>query len=113
MGNFSFAPNAADRKFNVMVEGSMSQEDAGRFIQQYNEHVSKFDATQYEIVLDCTGLNVSSPDVLPMLEACYVMYKESGFKKVVFTIAKNPVLKMQLGRVARSTKLENYEILEV
>lgn len=113
MGNFSFSPSTANRKFDVMVEGTMSQEDAGRFIQEYNEHVSKFDAKQYDIVLDCTKLNVSSPDVLPMLEACYGMYKESGFKKVVFTIAKNPVLKMQLGRVARATKLENYEIVEI
>jgi anti-anti-sigma regulatory factor len=113
MGSFSFSPNPAANTLGVMVEGTFSQEDAGRFIQDYNERVSKFDPASYEIVLDCTKLNVSSPDVLPMLEQCYKMYKESGFKKVVFTIAKNPILKMQLGRVARSTKLENYEITEV
>ncbi|WP_410512386.1 hypothetical protein PaeBR_20635 [Paenibacillus sp. BR2-3] len=113
MGNFSFTPNSATSTLKVRVEGAMSQEDAGRFIQEYNEHVSKFDPAKYDIILDCTGLNVSSPDVLPMLEQCYIMYKNSGFKKVVFTIAKNPVLKMQLGRVARATKLENYEIVEV
>jgi len=113
MGNFNFSPSPENLTLKVMVEGAMTQEDAGRFIQEYNEHVSKFDPSKYEIALDCTGLNVSSPDVLPMLEQCYIMYKESGFKKVVFTIAKNPVLKMQLGRVARTTKLENYEIVEV
>ncbi|MNV61571.1 hypothetical protein D3C71_1540830 [compost metagenome] len=64
-------------------------------------------------MLDCTGLNVSSPDVLPMLEQCFILYKDSGFKKVIFTIKSNPILKMQLARVARSTKLENYEIREV
>ena len=113
MGNFNFSPSPETQALKVKVEGAMSQEDAGRFIQEYNDQVSKFDPTQYEIILDCTTLNVSSPDVLPMLEQCYIMYKESGFKKVVFTIAKNPILKMQLGRVARTTKLDNYEIVEV
>ncbi|MBY3623142.1 hypothetical protein HGO21_26915 [Acinetobacter sp. CUI P1] len=112
MGNFNFTSNAAAQKLNVQVEGSMSTEDAGRFIQEYNQIVSTFNPAQYEIILDCKTLNVSSPDTLPMLEQCYILYKESGFKKVTFIIAKSPVLKMQLSRVARSTKLENYEIIE-
>ncbi|MEK4060861.1 MULTISPECIES: hypothetical protein [Paenibacillus] len=113
MGSFKFATNTKEHKLDVQVEGTMSEEDAGRFIQEYNQTVSKFDPAEYEIVLDCTALNVSSPDVLPMLEQCYILYQQSGFKKVVFTIAKSPVLKMQLSRVARSTKLANYEIIEV
>ncbi|WP_150273422.1 hypothetical protein [Paenibacillus tepidiphilus] len=113
MGSFKFATDTAAKLLNVQVEGTMSEEDAGRFITEYNETVSKFQPTEYEIDLDCTKLNVSSPDVLPMLEQCYILYKESGFKKVIFTIAKSPVLKMQLSRVARTTKLENYEIREV
>lgn len=112
MGTFSFAPNSALKTLNVVVEGTISTEDAGRFIQEYNTIVDGFDPTQYEIILDCTTLNVSSPDTLPMLEQCYILYKESGFKKVTFTIAKSPVLKMQLSRVARAVKLENYEIIE-
>ncbi|MNP80855.1 hypothetical protein D3C76_1790610 [compost metagenome] len=75
--------------------------------------MSRFDPAKYDIVLDCTGLNVSTSDVLPMLEQCYLLYQQSGFKKVVFTITKSPILKMQLSRVARSTNLENYEIIEI
>ncbi|ETT62709.1 hypothetical protein BSK66_18560 [Paenibacillus odorifer] len=112
MGNFNFATNAADQKLNVQVEGTMSPEDAERFINEYNQIISAFDPKQYEIILDCKTLNVSSKDTLPMLEQCYILYKQSGFKKVTFIIAKSPVLKMQLSRVARATKLENYEIIE-
>ncbi|KUP20619.1 hypothetical protein [Paenibacillus sp. DMB5] len=113
MGSFNFATNSAEAILNVQVEGTMSEEDAGRFIQEYNQTVSQFDPSRYDIVLDCTKLNVSTADVLPMLEQCYLLYQQSGFKKVIFTIAKSPILKMQLSRVARSTKLENYEIIEV
>lgn len=113
MGTFSFAPNSAAKTLNVVVEGTFSPEDAGRFIQDYNTILGGFDPKEYEIILDCRTLNVSSPDTLPMLEQCYILYKETGFKKVTFTIAKSPVLKMQLSRVARTTKLENYEIIEL
>jgi len=112
MGTFNFALNSSTQQLDVQVEGTMSAEDGGRFIQEYNQIVSTFDATQYEIILDCRTLNVSSPDTLPMLEQCYLLYQQSGFKKVVFVIAKSPVLKMQLSRVARTTKLTNYEIIE-
>lgn len=113
MGSFKFETSPASRALNVVVEGSFSQEDAARFVTAYNDSVSKFNPKDYDIVLDCTTLNVTAPGVVPMLEQCYLMYKESGFKNVVFTIAKNPVLKMQLGRIARTTNLANYEIREV
>ncbi|BCG61062.1 hypothetical protein [Paenibacillus sp. URB8-2] len=113
MGSFKFETTPALRTLNVTVEGSFSQEDAARFVAAYNDSVSKFNPKEYEIVLDCTTMNVTAPGVIPMLEQCYLMYKESGFKNVVFTIAKNPVLKMQLGRVARTTKLDQYEIREI
>jgi hypothetical protein len=113
MGSFSMSTNRTNNVFEVMVEGTFSQEDAMAFITEYNQEVASFQPEDYVIQLDCTKLNVSSPDVLPMLEQCYRMYKETGFQKVTFTISKNPVLKMQLGRVARNTGLANYEIAEV
>lgn len=113
MGSYNLAADTAAKRLDVKVEGTMSAEDAGGFIEQYNKVISTFDPSEYEIVLDCTTLNVSTSDVLPMLEQCYILYKQSGFHKVVFTIAKNPVLKMQLSRVARATKLDNYEIIEL
>lgn len=113
MGTFNLRTDKAAQSLQVSVGGTFSNDDAGRFINEYNSTIATFDPKQYEIVLDCTGLNVSSPDVLPMLEQCFILYKDSGFKKVIFTIKSNPILKMQLARVARSTKLENYEIREV
>lgn len=113
MGAFNFKTNKAGKKFDIAVSGTFSEQDAVAFITQYNKETSAFAPKEYDIELDCTELNVSSQDVLPMLEQCYKLYIESGFKKVIFKIAKNVVLKMQLGRVARTTGLKNYEIIEV
>ncbi|AGK55327.1 hypothetical protein [Bacillus sp. 1NLA3E] len=113
MGSFNFNVNSEEKIFDVKVEGSFSEGDAVSFINQYNKHTASFNPTEYIIDLDCTDLKVSDNDVLPMLEQCYKMYKESGFSKVIFKIKQNTILKMQLGRIARSTGLSNYEIIEV
>lgn len=113
MGNYNFNVNRATKKFDVKVEGSFSQTDALNFINDYNAHTGTINPAEYIIDLDCTELNVTGQDVIPMLEQCYKMYKESGFSNVIFKIKSNPILKMQLGRVARSTGLKEYEIVEV
>ncbi|KAA8998768.1 hypothetical protein F4V43_16185 [Paenibacillus spiritus] len=113
MGTFNLNTDKNASTLNVKVGGTFSTEDAELFIADYNRAIGAFDPKQYEIILDCTELNVSSPDVLPMLEQCFILYKNSGFKNVVFTIKRNPILKMQLSRVARTTQLQHYEIREV
>jgi hypothetical protein len=112
MGAFAMKYDTVKKVFNVSVEGLMSLEDAGRFIEEYKKNVAKFNAKEYTLDLDGTKLAVSRPETLPMLEQCYKMYMADGFKKIIFKISKNPTLKMQLGRIARSTGLE-YEIVEV
>jgi len=50
--------------------------------------------------------------MVPELESCYRLYKESGFQRVIFEIKKSPVLKMQLSRLARNTGLTDVEVIE-
>jgi hypothetical protein len=112
MGNYNLNVKSGQKVLDVMVEGTFSQSDAIGFMESYNKQVSTINAKDYSIELDCTKLNVSSQDVLPMLEQCFLLYKETGFNKVIFKISKNPVLKMQLSRVGRNSGLQNYEIIE-
>ncbi|WML52255.1 hypothetical protein RCG17_23175 [Neobacillus sp. PS3-12] len=113
MGNFNFRINQSKKVFDVTVAGSFNETDALNFINQYKTRTATIKPTEYIIDLDCTELNVTNPDVVPMLEQCYKMYRESGFSKVSFKIKKNPILKMQLSRIARNTQLKNFEIVEV
>ncbi|WP_144536776.1 hypothetical protein [Bacillus thuringiensis] len=113
MGKYTLQANRIQKVFHVSVEGSMSSEDGANFIKDYKQKIAGFNPKEYVIELDCTKLNVTSADVLPMLEDCYKLYIADGFTKVIFTISKNVILKMQLSRVARNTGLTNYEIKEV
>ncbi|EHB63572.1 MULTISPECIES: hypothetical protein [Paenibacillus] len=112
MGSFNIKIDQAAKVFHAEVEGTFSPEDGMASIEAYGKAISTISVPEYEIDIDCTKLNVSAPETLPLLEGCFEMYKKDGFKKVTLRISKNPILKMQLGRVARGVKLDNYEIIE-
>jgi len=112
MGSFNIRIDQAAKVFHAEVEGTFSPEDGMASIEAYGKAISTISVPEYEIDIDCTKLNVSAPETLPLLEGCFEMYKKDGFKKVTLRISKNPILKMQLGRVARGVKLDNYEIIE-
>ncbi|WP_223068961.1 hypothetical protein [Paenibacillus caui] len=112
MGSFNLSINQAAKILNAEVEGTFTPEDGKASIQAYQKTISGLSVPDYEIDIDCTKLNVSAPESLPLLEGCFELYKKDGFKKVTMRIAKNPILKMQLARVARSVKMDSYEIIE-
>jgi len=113
MGSFNIQIDQAKKIFHAEVEGTFSPEDGMKSVEAYQASVATISALDYEIEIDCTKLNVSAPDTLPILEACFKMYKNDGFKKVTLRLAKNPILKMQLARVARGVELNNLELIEV
>lgn len=113
MGTYNMNVNQSKKVYEGKIEGTFSSEDGLNFISSYNKDLSTFNPKEYTISFDCTELNVSTPDVTAILEQCYIMYKKSGFKKVTFKIKNNPILKMQLNRLAKKTGLENSEVLEV
>ncbi|MEC0138112.1 hypothetical protein P4H94_14725 [Paenibacillus macerans] len=113
MGSFNIKIDQSAKVFHAEVEGTFSPEDGQASIEAYSKAISTISVPEYEIDIDCTKLNVSAPDSLPLLEGCFALYKKDGFKKVTLRIVKNPILKMQLSRVARTVKLDSYEIIEV
>jgi len=113
MGSFNIRIDQAGKIFHAEVEGTFSPEDGMKSIEAYQTSIASISVPEYSIDIDCTKLNVSAPDALPILEGCFQLYKKDGFKKVTLRIAKNPILKMQLSRIGRTVQLENLEILEV
>jgi hypothetical protein len=112
MGSYNFKLDSSKKVLNVKVEGRFDEQDGMKFIGDYNNEVKKFKPSDYNIDLDCTELAVTSQDVLPLLENCYNLYQQTGFKKIIFTIKNNITLKMQLNRIATKTGLNNYEIIQ-
>lgn len=95
------------------VKGSFTNEDVINFVNDYQAKVNSINAKDFTLEVDCTTMDILTKDMVPSLENSFKMYNESGFNKVVFSIVKNPVLKMQLGRIAKNAGLTNSEVVEV
>lgn len=104
-----------DKLKKIMIakpKGTYTIEDAKQAIIDYQNTIKSIDPKQYTLEIDCQELNVTAPDTVPMLEKCFEMYNETGFKKIEFIVLEDsPIIKMQLGRIARKTNLSNYEII--
>ena len=112
-GSFTITVNRIKKSVDMVIRGTFTPEKAQEFVADYQKKVSGVNASEYTLRLDCLDLNVVTQAMIPDLENCYRLYHSSGFNKVVFEIKKNPIIKMQLSRIARTTGLANAEIVEV
>lgn len=110
MKKYEMSVDKIRKQLSIRVWGMFGQEDANGFVEDFKKTVSTIQAREFILAFDAKELNVSKPEMLPMLEGCFKMYKECGFKKVEAKVENNVTLKMQLGRVARNAGL-NIEVV--
>ncbi|WP_054941390.1 hypothetical protein [Paenibacillus ihuae] len=113
MGKFILKTDSVNKIINVELEGTFSNEDGLKSIQAYQQTVNPITPSEYSLQIDCRKLNVTAPDVVPLLEGCFIMFKADGFEQVSLTLENNPILKMQLARLGRKAGLENLEITSI
>lgn len=111
MGSFVLKTDTANKVINIELDGTFSEEDGLKSIQAYQQTINPITPADYELKIDCRKLNVTAPDVVPLLESCFVMFKNDGFVKVNLTLENNPILKMQLSRLGSKAGLDNIEII--
>ncbi|WP_117170767.1 hypothetical protein [Paraliobacillus sediminis] len=113
MEKYSIKVDKTNKKVDMMVSGSFEPEDVELFVKDYQTKVGSITANQYTLDVDCTTMNILTKDMVPSLENSFKMYNQSGFEKVLFTIKKSPVIKMQLKRIAKNAGLTNGEVVEI
>ncbi|MFS0870058.1 hypothetical protein [Paenibacillus xylanilyticus] len=111
MGSFILKTDVPNKVLNIELEGSFSQEDGLRSISAYQDTIAPINTTEYDLRIDCKKLNVTAPEIVPLLEGCLALFKKDGFKKVVLILENNAILKMQLSRLGRAVGLDNLEII--
>lgn len=103
-----------DKKNKILLavlKGFFRPDDANYFVEEYNKNLKEIDAKEYEFYFNLKDMKVSSQDMLPMLSACFEMYKRDNFKKVVFDCGGTTTLKLQIHRVAEQVGLASYEVI--
>ncbi|PMC40620.1 hypothetical protein CJ195_02580 [Bacillus sp. UMB0899] len=111
-GSYEIKVNRGAKNVEMYIGGTFTPTDVQNFVSDYKNKISVINANEFTLEIDCTFMDLLKQEMIPSLENSYKMYKESGFKKVVFKIKQNPVLKLQLNRLARSTGLSNAEVIE-
>lgn len=102
-----------EKTMTIAFKGSASDDDVMAFMDEYKKTLQHIKASEFTLQVDCTNMDLVPRDMIPKLESAYTMYKEAGFKKVVFQIKDNPVLSMQLKRIAKNIGLTNSEVIAV
>ncbi|AIQ48209.1 hypothetical protein R70723_21560 [Paenibacillus sp. FSL R7-0273] len=111
MGKYALKTDPENRILHIQLEGTFSNEDGLKSIQAYQQIVNPITSSEYSLQIDCRKLNVTAPDVVPLLESCFHMFKSDGFQQVSLALENNPLLKMQLSRLGRKAGLENMLIV--
>ncbi|WP_035284125.1 MULTISPECIES: hypothetical protein [unclassified Clostridium] len=110
MKKYQMSVDKGKKEMNIRVWGMFEASDANSFIEDFKKELSSIQTSEFILAFDAKDLNVSKPEMLPMLEGCFKMYKECNFKKVTAKVENNVTLKMQLSRIGRNSGL-NIEVI--
>jgi len=106
MKKHELALNKSKKEVNIRIWGMYGPDDAKSFVEDFTALISTIQPSEYILRFDANELKVSIQTMLPMLESCFNMYKDLGFKKVIIKIENNVTLKMQLKRIGKTTGLD-------
>lgn len=106
MKKYEMSLERINKNVNIKIGGLFEPDDANRFVEDLTTLISTIKAPEYILCFDAKELKVSKKEMLPMLEGCFEMYKEIGFKKVTIKTENNVTLKMQLSRLAGNVGLD-------
>lgn len=113
---FSIAVNRAQNIVDAKAFGYFLNEDGVAFVDAYRKAVKTINPGEYTLDFDCTGLKVagkdinSGTDMADVLRGCIEMYKNDGFKLVVFKCGTNALVKGQLKRLIAETGCANARV---
>ncbi|MFJ8235572.1 hypothetical protein ACIQ34_07475 [Ureibacillus sp. NPDC094379] len=113
VATYKIVKNPANKVINLTVGDKMTIQEAEKFVRDFQLTVKSIDASSWVLDIDCTGMQVLTQELADSLTGAMALYKEVGFQKVLFTVKENIVLKMQLSRVARNGKLDNFEVVSI
>ncbi|KOS67619.1 hypothetical protein AEA09_02980 [Lysinibacillus contaminans] len=111
-GKYKMQLNQAASEMFVQIEGSFTEQQAKEFIADYNRNTSRIQPSNFTLRLDLKDLNLVTQELVPSLESCFLLYKQSNFNNIVLELNSNPILKMQMNRMARTAGLTNLSITQ-
>lgn len=101
---------SATKEITVILEGDFDEPATQSFLNDFNAEMGKIDPSEYGILFDASKFSVMKQDMIPVLEGCFRLYKGLNFKTIKMILG-NPILNMQVNRVAKLAQLDNFTII--
>ena len=108
---YKIGKNITAKTIEVAVGDQMSLSEAKKFTAEFQQTVAAVEASNFELHVDCTSMKVLNSDIATALEGAMGLYHQAGFKKIIFIVQNDVILKMQLSRIARKEGLTNAEVI--
>lgn len=111
---YSMEINKEKKAFIVRVGGFFKEGEGEKFLEEYQENITKFNPREYNFVICGKDLKTSSQDAVQILDQCLKLYKSTGYKSYYTTMPASPTAKMQLNKLldANNLKMEIGETVE-
>ena len=110
MANYNISVNRPEKRLDIVCTGIVGGNDVKDFVDSFNKAVSTITPADYILNFDTSNFSVISQDMIPGIQGCFEMYQKLHFKKIRIKLNQsNPILKMQIDRVAKIAGLDNYE----
>lgn len=112
-GDFKITVNSVKKTIDMEIVGTFSPQQVQQFLTEYQKKVKSVNASEYTLNVDSTDMDILTQEMIPSMENTIRMYQESGFNRMVISIKKSAILKMQLNRILKNSGFTNAEIKEV
>lgn len=103
---FKIETDKVKKTFTVKVKGFFKENEGIDFLDEYKKNTSAITPSEYSLIVDGTELSISKPEMLPILNGCFNLYKSTGFKKNYGLYPKSSRLAFQLKRFCEECHLD-------
>ncbi|SHO47456.1 hypothetical protein [Anaerocolumna xylanovorans] len=105
-----FSISVSGNALKIVLDGKFGDEDIASFGVAYQKAVSKINPAQVSLELDARNMGVITQDKQDKLKGFFILYKQTGFKKVTLRMTDSAILAMQVRRLAKEAGIEDFEI---
>ncbi|MEH7440170.1 hypothetical protein V7182_22235 [Neobacillus drentensis] len=103
--------NHEERQFLIALEGSLNMEESIAYSAELESNLSGKDLSEYDLIVDTSGLKISSHDLEDQMKRGMELIFSTPFKARYNIVPKSAVTNLQANRVGKEFELKEKFII--
>lgn len=101
-----------EKIFMVTMSGFVSKDEGNNFISELSNQLTKFNNSEYIIVIDTQNLNASAQECVNQIKEGIDIIVKAPFKKHYNIASKNLITNMQAQRVGKDVNFNKITVMK-